>query len=310
MTLASETPAGASSTSPLARAALVVAQPDRTAITAVGKDAVSWLNGLVTCDLAKLRPGEAAYGLVVEKKGRIRVDLFVVPRTRGEGPPSLALFVPAGKRDEVLALLDHHLIMEDVELAAADLALFAVHGEAAEGLVGAAPWGGRLDLLGHGGAVLAAPAAERDALAATLAREAEARGGLVADEATWERVRIEAGLPRFGVEVDDTLYPQEAGLEKIAVSFSKGCYLGQEVVYMLENRGHVKRKLVPLALEGAEVPAPGASVTTPEGEVVGEVKSSALGPSRGAPVAIAMIKYAQTKPGTELRVGEAVARVR
>ena len=70
------------------------------------------------------------------------------------------------------------------------------------------------------------------------------------------RRSIEHGLPRFGAEVDATLYPQEAALEKLAVSFSKGCYLGQEVVYMLQERGHVKRKLVPLDLEASELPQP------------------------------------------------------
>src|SRR5262249_28863386 len=136
----------------------------------------------------------------------------------------------------------------------------------------------------------------------------EARGA-VADDATWETLRIERGLPRFGVEVDTTLYPQEASLEKLAVSFDKGCYLGQEVVYMLENRGHVKRKLVSLDVDGDDVLAKGEAVTTIEGGAVGEVKSSARGAS-GKPVAIAMVKWAQTKPGTELRVGTRVVRVR
>ena len=112
------------------------------------------------------------------------------------------------------------------------------------------------------------------------------------------------------MEVDATLYPQEASLEKIAVSFDKGCYLGQEVVYMLENRGHVKRKLVPLDVDGDAPLAKGDAVTTPDGAAVGDVKSSVLGPSSGKPVAIAMVKWAQSKPGTELRVGERVARVR
>lgn len=288
---------------------LVVPAGDRVAITATGKDALSWLNGLVTCDLAKRGPADAAYGLLVEKKGRIRVDLVLVPRV-GAAKPTVALFVPAGKRDEVMALLDHHLIMEDVELAPAELALFVAHGPKALELAGleTAPFRGALDLLGNGG--LAVAAEDGVALAVALAREAAARGGRMATEAEWEAVRIEAGLPRFGVEVDDTLYPQEAALEKLAVSFSKGCYLGQEVVYMLENRGHVKRKLVPLELDGEAPPSAGAAVTTTEGEVVGEVKSATAGPRSGKPAAIAMVKYAQTKPGTELRVEGATARVR
>ena len=116
---------------------------------------------------------------------------------------------------------------------------------------------------------------------------------------------IERGWPRFGVEFDETFYPQEANLEKVGVSFDKGCYLGQEVVYMLENRGHVKKKLVPLDL--AELVPPGTPLTTPAGDAVGEVKSSVVGPLRGKPVAIATVKWAQAKAGTELRAGTTTA---
>ena len=286
---------------------LVVAAPERAAITVTGKDRSSWLNGLVTCDLAKLGPEQAAYGLLVEKKGKIQADLLVVP-ARGE-PGTLALGVPAELRDSLLTTLDHYLIMEDAELAAADLAFWAVHGPKASELLGLAPFSGKLDLLGTGGAVLAAPASERAAVETRLRGEVERLGGAIGDEAGWEAVRIEHGLPRFGLEVDTTLYPQEASLEKLAVSFDKGCYLGQEVVYMLEHRGHVKRKLVPLELDADAPLAAGAEITTPDGAAVGEVRSWAIGAS-GRPVAIGMVKWAQAKAGTELRAGGVPGRVR
>ncbi len=286
---------------------LLVPLRDRAAIVVTGKDTVTWLNGLVTCDLAKLAPGAGAYGLLVEKKGRLRADLFVVPG-RGADRPTFALLVPAAKRDEVMALLDHHLIMEDVELAAADLVAWGAFGPKAKDL-DLGTFGGAVDLLGRGGAVVAAPADEGETNDA-VARAAASLGGAVADESGWEQVRIEAALPRFGVEVDDTLYPQEAALEKLAVSFSKGCYLGQEVVYMLEHRGHVKRKLVALDVDGDDAPAAGEAVTTAEGEVIGDVRSGAIGAARGTPVAIAMVKWAHAKAGTTVRVGERTARVR
>ena len=127
-------------------------------------------------------------------------------------------------------------------------------------------------------------------------------GGVFADEAVWDAVRIEHGLPRFGVEFDTTHYPQEAALEKLAVSFSKGCYLGQEVVYMLQERGHVKRKLVAIDIDDCPVPPVGAAVTTDAGEAVGEIKSATLGSVSMKPVAIAMVKWAHAKAGTELRL--------
>jgi folate-binding protein YgfZ len=244
----------------------------------------------------------------------VQTDLFIVPRTSGGGAAdadgALALAVPASLRETLLPILDHYLIMEDAELAAAELDFVVAHGPRAHELAHLAPFAGTVDLLGSGGLVLGVPAADRAAFDAALATELARLGGVLADEPTWEAVRIEHGLPRFGVEVDASLYPQEASLETLAVSFSKGCYLGQEVVYMLQERGHVKRKLVPLDLEPGELPAVGAPVSTPEGEAVGEIMSAAVGPSSGKPVAIAMVKWAQAKPGTELRVAARAAHVR
>ena len=295
---------------------LVVPARDRAAIVVTGKDRTSWLNGLVTCELAKAEPGkgdgrQGAYGLLVEKKGRIQTDLFVVPDA---GDSMFVLAVPVSLRESLLTTLDHYLIMEDAELALSDLVFLVAHGPRASELRALAPFAGTIDLLGHGGMVLAAPAAEAAAFEARVAEEVQKLGGVVADDATWDKVRIEHGLPRFGVEFDTTCYPQEAALETLAVSFQKGCYLGQEVVYMLQERGHVKQKLVTLDLDGSDVPATNAAVTTSSGEAVGEIRSATLGATSGKPVAIAMVKWAQAKPGTELSVavtdGSRAARVR
>ena len=285
---------------------------DRTGIVVRGKDRTSWLNGLVTCELAKLSSADGAYGLIVEKKGRIQTDFFAVPAAGAGSKDALALMVPTDLCDSVVATLDHYLVMEDVELEAVELASWQLHGPAALAALEKldAPYAGTLDVLGVGGAVVAVPVADAVAFGEGLGTVVSAIGGAVVDDATWDAVRIERGVPRFGVEVDSTMYPQEASLEKLAVSFNKGCYLGQEVVYMLENRGHVKRKLVPLDIEGDAIPTKGDLVTTPDGVAVGDIKSSALGPASGNPVAIAMLKWAQSKPGTELRVSNSVAHVR
>ncbi len=288
---------------------LLVPGTDRSAIVATGKDRVSWLNGLVTCDLAKLAPGGAAYGLLVEKKGKIQADLYFVPQLPAREGGALALAVPQSLRDELVSTLDRYLIMEDVELSTPELAFSFAYGPRAAELMGEATFAGELDVLGTGGAILASSASDAT-FAARLRARVASMGGHVAEGDEWNAVRIEFGLPRFGVEVDSTLYPQEASLEKVAVSFDKGCYLGQEVVYMLEHRGHVKRKLVAVDLEGETPLAPGDALTTAAGEPAGEVKSSVLGPASGHAVAIAMVKWAHAKPGTELRAGDRAARVR
>jgi folate-binding protein YgfZ len=282
---------------------LVIQAADRSAVLVRGKDRTSWLNGLVTQDLVKLAPGHAAYALLVEKKGRIQADLFVIP-----GELGLALAVPAELGDALVATLDHHLIMEDVELETPSLSFFFAHGPKSAALAAAvgAPFAGALDLLGSGGAVLAGPPELRARVEEALA----VLGGAIGDDATWEALRIERGLPRFGVEVDASLYPQEASLEELAVSFQKGCYLGQEVVYMLQERGHVKQRLVPLALDGAGLPERDAEVTTTDGKAVGRIRSAAVGPLEGGVRAIAMVKWSESKPGTELCVDGRAARVR
>ncbi|MBX3210294.1 MAG: folate-binding protein YgfZ [Labilithrix sp.] len=309
----SETHREASAARAAAGAVLAVRASDRTGILVTGKDRTSWLNGLVTCDLAKLGAADGAYGLIVEKKGRIQTDFFAVPgRSRDGAGEAIALGVPRDLGQAILETLDHYLIMEDAELERVDLAFWFLLGPKAAAIASElpAPYAGALALFGLEGAVVAAPSADAEALAGRIAERVTEAGGIVTDEATWDAVRIERGVPRFGVEVDATLYPQEASLEKLAVSFDKGCYLGQEVVYMLENRGHVKRKLVALEADGDAPLGKGDPVTTPEGALVGDVKSSVVGPAAGKPVAIAMVKWAQTKPGTELRVGDRVARVR
>jgi folate-binding protein YgfZ len=134
-------------------------------------------------------------------------------------------------------------------------------------------------------------------------------GGMLGDDRAWEALRLDRRVPAFGADFDATTYPQEAGLEKRAVSFSKGCYLGQEVVFMLEKRGHVKRFLVTLRVASDLPPARGASVLDANREEVGTVTSAAIVPSAGGPVAMAMVKRAKADPGALLEVLGAPATV-
>jgi folate-binding protein YgfZ len=274
---------------------LVVPAPDLAAFVVTGEDRASWLNGLVTCDVAKLADGAAAYGLAVTQKGRIVTDLIVV-----KAGDAIQVVVPARARDSVMETFDRHLVMEDAELSRDDaLRVWLAHGPKAAEL------GRPCDLTGLGGAIVVGPAEEGE----RLARRAGELGGLVGDASGWEALRLERGVPAFGVDFDDKTYPQEASLEKRAVSFEKGCYLGQEVVCMLELRGHVKRKLVPFVAEGASAVEAGAAVTDAAGAEVGKVSSSGPSPTLGKTVGLAMVKVAQAAPGTELHAGGTRVRV-
>lgn len=280
----------------LSEGIVLVEHTDRAPIRVRGKDRVTWLNGLLTCDVALLAPGKAGYGLLLEKKGKIRADFFVLV-----GADEIVLAGDRARAEELVAALDHYLIMEDVELEVTEGRVLSAHGPRAEAAFAAARVGGALSLLGVPGAVAIADE-DAEALAASS-------GGVVIEGDTWAALAIEAGLPRLGAEVDDTLYPQEAALAALAVSFEKGCYLGQEVVYMLEHRGHEKRRLAPVALEGDTLPAIGAEVLSADGAPVGDVRSAARGPVSGALRAIAMLKRAHAAEGTRLSIGGAGAVV-
>lgn len=284
-------------------AVLVVPAPELGALVVTGGDRQTWLNGLVTCDLAKAKRGDAVYGLAVAKSGKILVDVVVVV-----DDARLLVVVPSSEAEPLRAALDHYLIMEDAEITVGDVAVWRAHGPRAGELLASAraagAVGGALDRTGLGGAIVVADRAREAAV-----RDAVASAGLVGDARGWEALRVERAVPSFGAEFDGATYPQEAGLEKAAVSFSKGCYLGQEVVCMLEMRGKVKRRIAALVLESGEAPARGAIVTDATGAQVGEVTSGVESPTLGRAIALAMVKRQSSEPGTELRVGGAVAKV-
>src|SRR5205085_1155709 len=123
------------------------------------------------------------------------------------------------------------------------------------------------------------------------------------DAETTEALRVEAGVPKFGRDMDEDTIPLEAGIESRAISFSKGCYVGQEVIVRVLHRGHgrIARKLVGLALAGADVPKSGAEVRT-EAAAVGQVTSSTMSPALGRPIALAYVKRDFAEPGTALEV--------
>ena len=288
---------------------LAVHEPGLATLVVTGEDRVAWLNGLLTCDLLKRAAGTAVYGLAVTRNGRVLADLDVLFDERAS-PGQLLIAVSRTVVDALRAHFDHYLVMEDAEVSAGAFDAWSLHGAGSpEALVtarSAGAVGGSLDRTGLGGAFLLAPAERADDVRAALAEVAT-----LGDEAGWDALRLERAVPRFGVDFDDKTYPQEAGLERTAISFDKGCYLGQEVVCMLELRGHVKRKLASLVIEALEPPARGVAVTDEAGTAVGEVTSASGSPSLGLrkSVALAMVKRAQAEPGQRVMVGGARAEV-
>lgn len=270
---------------------LFVRADDRVALVVTGSEREAWLQGLVTADVTTLAAGGAIYSLIVEKKGRLVADLVLL---RGEG--SIVVLAPRAESERVFAELDHHLIMEDVELSPWNAVAFEIVGAQVPELSGVDGVRGALDLTGLGGGWVAVARADE-----AIAREILSRSLAEGDEQGRALVYIDRGVPRFGHEATGALYPQEAALEGLGVSFDKGCYLGQEVLYMLQNRGKVRRRVTRLVgAEGGAVVV-GAALEDSAGEAAGTVLSVAHLPDRV--VALALVTSGRFERGEVLRSG-------
>jgi folate-binding protein YgfZ len=249
-----------------------------------GPDAEGFLQGLLSNDMAGLAAGAACHALVLDAKGHVLADL----RAHRDGPEAFTLVV------EVAALLERYHFSEDLDILGpepADLLTVA----------GAAPGGEPVDLSLPGRVPETVDLVVADAGAALAAL-----GLAEAPPEAFEALRVEAGVPLVGVDTGPTTLVQEAGLETSAVSFSKGCYLGQETVARAQYRGRVNRHL-----RGLRLPAPvvaGAAVTR-DGRALGQVTSAVLSPDHG-PIGLAILRR-EAGPGDAVEVEglDAPARV-
>jgi tRNA-modifying protein YgfZ len=287
-------------------------------IGVAGKDRASYLQGLLTNDIQRLSAGTGCYSAWLTPQGRMLTDMHVF-----ESGDMILLDVPAGATASTLQRLDQFLFSEDVQLAdmAGSLRGVWIHGPAAPAIVekvvggieGVAGWSAyqnvrgefnntpavvaRIDQLGVPGiCVYVAPAEEAALLAAFHA--AGARPG---DAASLEAARIEAGYPLFGVDMTEDTIPLEAGIEPRAISFTKGCYVGQEVIIRVLHRGHgrVAKKLMALRVTG-DAPARGAKLFAGDREV-GTVTSAARSSRHGA-IALGYLHRDFVAPGTCVEV--------
>lgn len=296
---------------------LLFTEADELGVIAVaGADRRSWLNAMATCDLSKLAPGAGAYGLCTGKNGKILAEFWLT-----QDKDRLLLGV---HKTRVAGLLEHferYIMMEDTEVADASDTLRVIflygprHSEAlkaAQAFKGAVA-GAVITSSDLGMAVLMIEAGQVDNVRESLARTMGERFCVPGKEA-WEAIRIEAGIPIFGVDFDEQNYPQEASLERYAVSFQKGCYLGQEAVFMLEARGHAKKRLVKIQVEGegsAEELKAGALLgVEQEGGGVEEVGAlTSVVDTEGGAAALGYVKYKHARTGVELKVGGRKARI-
>lgn len=259
-----------------------------------GDDARSWLNGQISNDVRTLAGDEGRYAVTLTVKGRVVSDLWAV-----DEPPGMALILPEVALASALERFDKHIIMEDVELEPDPaIRVVTVQGPLAAEVVSVLPPEVRrvaCARLGSSGFDCWLPQAS-EGLRDALVRRAEELGGGAIDDAGWADAHVRLAVPRIAVDFGPESYPQEAGIGARALSFSKGCYLGQEVVYMLENRGQAARKLVQLA--SVSPLAAGAQVLDESGKRVGEITSVATREAdEPHTLALASVKRSAAAPG-------------
>lgn len=284
----------------------LVEGPGRGVLLVSGAEAGEYLQGQLTNDVEALEPGDGAYAALLDRKGHMQADMRVL--RPGEGPDLLLDLEPEG-----LEAARRHLQMykigrqADVTDLSEERSLLSLIGPRAVEIAGSAPLpenaceavtvgGARCLAVGTSSGIdLIVESAERD-----RAREALlAAGAVPASPEAAEILRIEAGRPRFGAEMGTETMPAEAGIVEQAVSFTKGCYIGQETVARLHYKGKPNRHLRGLKLSA---PAqPGETLRAGEKEV-GRLGSAAVSPALG-PIGLGILRR-EAEPGTEVAVGE------
>jgi folate-binding protein YgfZ len=315
----------------------VVDRHDLAQLRLWGRDPVKMLHGLITNDLLNAEPGQGVYAAMLTPKGRTIAELRAftrrtpdgvevlvdLPREALEGtreqlkkyvPPMFARWEEVSERMGVIGVYGPR----SRELAS--LVLGAEIPPLAEDAFVEAEWGGagepaRVVVVGtryaggEEGFDLFAPAPALPTLWRALLADGAALGALPVGYAALEALRVEAGRPRYGHELTDETIPTEAfestGLMPRAVSFSKGCYTGQEVIVRIAHRGHVNRNLRGLLLGDAPLPTPGTPLVHPEtGREMGRTATAVHSPQMGQTVALAMVRR-ELGPGGAVRVGGA-----
>jgi folate-binding protein YgfZ len=268
-----------------------------------GAEAAEFLQGQLTNDIEALEVGEGCYAALLDRKGHMQADMRVLHPSSDEiwiDTETEAL--EATRRHLGMYKIGREVEIEDVTEARAILSLI---GPRSADLAGTPPLPehacaqvgvGSVDCLAVGtnlGIDLIAATGDVEQLHTTLSEAPE-----VSAEAV-EIVRIEAGTPRFGAEMDSGTMPAEAGIVEAAVNFEKGCYIGQETVARLHYRGKPNRHLRGLRLSA---PAAQGSLLTLGEKEVGRLGGSCVSPAHG-PIGLAILRR-EAEPGAELAVGE------
>jgi folate-binding protein YgfZ len=288
----------------------------RGKIRASGEDRARLLHAMTTNHVQQLKPGEGCYAFFLNAQGRILsdVNLFCFE-------DHFLLDTEPETRAKLYEHLDRYIIADDVTLSdetdrvstvalegpEAVQMLARLGAPAPEAPYSTASWGLRtiahVDSTGMGGFFIFTSIDDKSRLIADL----EGAGAVAATHEDATIVRVENGRPRYGEEITERYLVQETG-QLQAVHFSKGCYLGQEIVERVRSRAQIHRVLRRVEIDSQEVPPAGAKLKAADADAA-EIVSAVLSPALGKVVAMAYVRTPNSEPGTELSLGAALARV-
>ncbi len=285
---------------------------DRTQIELTGSDRAAFLHNLSTNDIRKLPNGRGCEAFFLNARGHI-----LGYATIWAGAESHVIETVAGQGAFLAAHLDRYLIREKVEIVdrTGQWSEWFLGGEKARGVLEAVGVAAPAEVLTHSeasiagcrvalrrvdftpadGYLIACPVEQSNAVAEVL----RGAGATMCNREAFETARIEAGTPAFGVDVTDKNLPQEVARDRRTISFTKGCYIGQETVARLDSLGHVNKLLVRMRFAGPEVPPAGCELSV-DGKGVGNITSAAWSPLLGQVVALGYVRREHATPGTRL----------
>jgi folate-binding protein YgfZ len=304
--------------SALHNGALFFDRSDRTRMRISGPKAAELITGMVTNDVSALVPGEGQYAAALTPKGKIVADLRIFALDDSLLIDTSVAAAP-GWKEMVRKYVNPRIApYHDLTFELGDFGIFGRSARLAvsrvadvddKDLADLAPYG-HISRPFEGVTVIIARVPEMDLdgfeifipseAAASLKGKLEAAGVLSGSQDTWEIARIESGRPQWGADMDESTLPQEANFDELgAISYTKGCYIGQETVARVHFRGHVNRFLRRLRFVTRPAPPKGAELVDETGKVIGDIRSSALSPRFGG-VALGMVRR-EVPPGTTLQ---------
>lgn len=300
--------------------------PHRAFLALTGPDRVSFLQGLCSNDVKSLTPGRGLYAAFLNQQGKVLTDARVWCL---EDSFLIDLWHPF--KENLLAHLNRYLVADDVEIAdlSDEYGLIVIEGQKsesmAEHLIGPSSVpeaifhhaeifykGLRLRIarynhIGMGGFDFILPKENILPFAEAMTDIGKDHEARWVGEQALETLRVEAGIPRCGLDVTAETLLLETGMD-YAVSFTKGCYLGQEVIERIRSRGHINKRLMGLRITGHSEPQPGDLVVLANKEI-GRITSSTYSPKLGQPLALAYVHRDQWMPGTRVEIQSGVERL-